>query len=52
MFLYRIVFQYLLLYGAKVNNIFLIPTNDGEKMKYLDNIQNKTDGLVGFESKR
>ena len=46
MFLYRIVFQYLLLYGAKVKNIFLIPTNDDKNLKYLDLIQIKITSLV------
>ena len=41
MFLYRICLQYLLLYGAKVKNIFVIPTNDDKILKYLDRIQIK-----------
>lgn len=45
MFLYRIVIASLFLYGAKVKNIFLIPTNDDNILKYLDKIQIKIHRL-------
>jgi hypothetical protein len=41
MFLYRVVIYPLFLYGAKVKNIFVIPTNDDKILKYLDRIQIK-----------
>lgn len=43
--MYRIVIASLFLYGAKVKNIFLIPTNDDNILKYLDKIQIKTHRL-------
>ena len=43
--MYRIVIASLFLYGAKVKNIFLIPTNDDNILKYLDKIQIKIHRL-------